>query len=276
MKIDIALQLTLSIAGGKHTLRVFPAFAAAAAALALATAACSADALEQESLDVDVLEDLYLDEPDRDGLRRDTWYFLGYQWITIGILYIAPESVSGWTDEQKENYSLSVWWHNVTNPQWDSDDFFINYVMHPYWGASYYVRARERGYDDEQAFWYSVLLSCMYEFGAEALFEEVSIQDLIVTPIGGTLVGRYFMNVRQGIRDREVELGYRRTRDKWIWVLTDPLGSANNAVDRMIGRDINLQFRPYRYVPRNNAWSPMAPRNLEAEPVYGIQFHIEW
>ena len=217
-----------------------------------------------------------IEDRDRAGLRRDTMYFLAYQWVVIGLLYAAPESVSGWTDEQKDGYDMSIWWDNVTHPELDTDDFYINYILHPYWGAAYYVRARERGYDDRQAFWYSFMLSCIYEFGAEALFEESSIQDLIVTPVGGMLVGRYFMKVRDRVRDREMKLGYRRTRDKWIWVLTDPLGSMNNAVDRMIGRDVNLQFRPYRYVPRNGARSPLALQNLESEPVYGIQFHIEW
>ena len=41
------------------------------------------------------------------------------------------------------------------------------------------------------------------------------MEQIVKTPIGGTLVGRYFMNVREGVRDREVELGYRSTRDNW-------------------------------------------------------------
>lgn len=247
------------------------------AALALALLAPPpSPAFELDKLDLEAEYSSETAVPDRAGLRRDTMYFLAYQWVVIGLLYMAPESVSGWTDEQKDDYSFSKWRENVTNPQWDSDVWYINYVLHPYWGAAYYVRARERGYDDEHAFWYSFLLSCLYEFGAEALAEEASIQDIFVTPIGGTLVGRYFVEVRYRVRQREAEFGYRSTRDKWIWVLTDPLGAANNAVDRMIGRDVNVQLRPYRYVPRNDAWSPRAPGNLENEPVYGIQFHIEW
>jgi hypothetical protein len=231
---------------------------------------------ELNDFDLEVEFSPEFDTRDRDGLRRDTRYFLGYQWITIGLLYIAPESVSGWTEEQKKGYSMSIWWDNVKNPQLDSDDFYINYILHPYWGASYYVRARERGYDDKHAFLYSIMLSCIYEFGAEALFEEVSVQDLFVTPIGGTLVGRYFMKVRDRVRYREAELGYRTTRDKWVWVLTDPLGSLNGAFDRMFGRDVNAQIRPYRYVPYRGDYSLSAPMNLESEPVYGFQIHIEW
>lgn len=216
------------------------------------------------------------DRGDREGLRRDTRYFLGYQWVTIGLLYLAPESVSGWTDEQKKGYSMSIWWDNVKNPQWDSDDAYLNYILHPYWGASYYVRARERGYNDREATLYSIMLSCMYEFGAEALFEEVSVQDLFVTPIGGTIVGRYFMKVRDRVRDREAELGYRTTRDKWIWTLTDPLGALNRQVDKFTGRDVSVQVLPYHYVPRRDDFPSLAPVNLDAEPVYGIQVLVEW
>ena len=246
----------------------------AAFILALLTPPLAASELGDLELEAEFSPEL--DTRDREGLWRDTKYFLAYQWVVVGLLYIAPESVSGWTDEQKKDYSMSRWWDNVTSPQWDSDQWYINYVAHPYFGGAYYVRARERGYDDEGAFWYSFLLSCLFEFGVEALAEEVSIQDHFVTPIGGTLVGRYFMEVREGVREREAELGYRRTRDKWIWVLTDPLGEANNALDRAFGRDVNVQLRPYMYVSQNDALSSLAPQHLQTEPVYGIQFHIEW
>ena len=214
--------------------------------------------------------------PDRDGLRRDTWYFIGYQWAVIGVLYVAPESVSGWTEEQKKGYDMSFWWDNVTHPQWDSDDFYINYVMHPYWGAAYYVRARERGYTDREAFWYAALLSSIYEFGAEALFEEPSIQDLIVTPVGGALLGRYFVGVREDIIDRELELGYRTRRDRWLWVLTDPLGALNQKVDRLTGRNVVAQIRPYYIAPRKSAVLRHGAPYPDPEPVYGIELRIQW
>ncbi|NNF40684.1 MAG: DUF3943 domain-containing protein [Woeseiaceae bacterium] len=216
------------------------------------------------------------DEVDREGLRRDTWYFLGYQWVTIGILYLAPESVSSWSDEQKEGYDMSYWWDNVTNPQIDSDKFYLNYVLHPYWGASYYVRARERGYGAKQAFWYSAMLSTIYEYGAEALFEEPSIQDLIVTPVFGSLLGAYFMNVRDGILIREQELGFRTTKDKWAWVLTDPLGSLNNQVDKMFGRETHLQLLPYRQVARRHHQWPGNVTTTDKDVVYGVGFSLQF
>jgi len=216
------------------------------------------------------------DSRDRDGLKHDTWYFLGYQVAAIGVLYIMPESVSGWSDEQKEEYSLSIWWDNVTHPVWDEDDYFINYVTHPYWGAAYFVRARERGYSSKESFWYSVLLSSAYEFGAEALFEQPSIQDLIVTPVIGSWVGGYFMRVRDGIRERSAIRGHRTTKEKWVWVLTDPLGSLNSQVDKWFGWETHLQIRPYLSERRPISNSPFDPVESERDRVVGLQVALSW
>ena len=213
---------------------------------------------------------------DRRGLRRDTGYFLAYQFAVIGLLYIAPESVSGWSDEQKSNYSLSIWWDNVTHPTWDSDDFYLNYILHPYWGATYFVRARERGYPNSAAFWYSAMLSSLYEFGAEALFEQPSIQDLIVTPVFGSLLGRYFMNVREDIHARELARGYRTTGDKWVLVLTDPLGSLNRQFDRWFGwEETHATLQPYyRVRPPGPPGSPRLAADPDKE--FGVRFSLSW
>ena len=229
-----------------------------------------------EDLDLDLPETANVASRDRAGLKRDTLYFAGYQWITIGLLYIAPESVSSWTDEQKEGYDMSYWWDNGTHPQMDSDDFYINYILHPYWGSAYYVRARERGYSGREAFWYSVLLSSIYEFGAEALFEEPSIQDLIVTPVFGSLLGKYFMGVRSNIRERELALGYKSTGDKWIWVLTDPLGSLNRHFDKWFGWEANCHIQPYIAESRRFSPALQDSQSWQQDRVIGVRFYLSW
>ena len=211
------------------------------------------------------------------GLWRDTKYFLGYQFGAIAILYAMPESVSGWSDEQKKDYSLSVWWEKTTHPENDSDDFYINYILHPYWGASYFVRARERGYNNWQAFGYSALLSSIFEFGLEAMAEEPSKQDLWVTPVIGSMVGMYFMHVRGNVRARDIERGYRSTGDKWLWVLTDPLGSLNRQFDKWFGWDTEVELRPYRAQSKNEAQSVSGPPDSkDSEYTYGLQLQVRW
>jgi len=215
--------------------------------------------------------------PDGAGLWRDTKYFLGYQFAAIGILYVMPESVSGWTTEQKKDYSLSVWWENTTNPENDSDVFYINYILHPYWGASYFVRARERGYNNWQSFGYSTLLSTLFEFGVEAGAEEPSKQDLWVTPVIGSIVGLYFMHLRDNVRARDAERGFRSTGDKWIWVLTDPLGSLNQQFDKWFGWDTDVEIRPYRMQTDIETLGEAGPKSpVESDYAYGLQLQMRW
>jgi hypothetical protein len=118
------------------------------------------------------------------GLGRDTAFFVGYEAVAAGILYVLPEDVTKWTVEQRRT-SLQRWWENVRHPVWDDDHWYVNYLGHPYFGAIAYIRARERRFGAFGGFWYAALLSGLYEFGIEALFERPSYQDLIVTPVGG-------------------------------------------------------------------------------------------
>ncbi len=231
---------------------------------------------ETSSSDI-LLPDDYLPDnlPDKKGRRSDTYHFLAYQAVSIAVLYAMPEDVTGWTLEQKDEYSLSKWWYNVRHPQWDSDDFYINYILHPYWGATYYVRSRERGFSRRSSFWYSARLSAAYEFGVEALFEEVSIQDVIVTPIGGWLVGEYFMGVRYRIEARHD--GYSRMpfRDRFVLTVTDPLGAMNRVVDGWFGLGKDLRILPYQN-PFSRSFEPGYAAKGSPGEIYGLTIEYRW
>ena len=63
-----------------------------------------------------------------------------------GILYAMPTSITNWEDDG-ESHVTQKWWSNVKKgPVWDKDDWFLNYVTHPYWGAVYYMQGRNAGY----------------------------------------------------------------------------------------------------------------------------------
>lgn len=221
-----------------------------------------------------------VDQPDWQGVRRDVGYFLGYQFAAIAVLYVAPESVSGWDREQKRNYSFSKWRNNVSKPVWDEDAWWVNYITHPYWGGAYYIQARERGLDRAQAFWYSALLSTLFEYGAEALAEPVSAQDLVVTPVVGFLVGEYlFAPLRARIRAKPGKLDWS---DKSLLFVTDPLGVLSAQTDRWLGVETTLRWQPIGLQPPvlaagmdRTSWSPsVSPRS--AVPVWGLQFRADW
>ncbi len=206
-------------------------------------------------------------QPDWRGIGKDTAFFLGYQFAVIGVLYLLPEDVTSWTKDQKRA-SLDDWWENVQNPVWDKDKWWINYIAHPYWGATFYVRARERGFGEWGSFGYSTLLSCLYEFGIEAFFEPPSYQDLIVTPVGGFLVGKYIF---EPIRERIKLKPEREWYDYLTLCLTDPLGAANSFFEWLFGwkSELRLQFRPPASLQQGGLDAP--GRSLKEQ--YGRQFH---
>ena len=210
------------------------------------------------------------------GLGRDTAFFLGYQVIGAGIWFLTPESVSQWTAEQRKT-SLQKWWENVRHPQWDPDTWYVNYLGHPYFGAIGYIRARERRFGAFGGFWYAALLSGLYEFGIEAMFERPSYQDLIVTPVGGLLLGALLF---EPIRERILRKPELRWYDHIPLALTDPLGVSNSIVERLLGvpTDIRVQVRLPTSAPHMRFDEPTARslnRPLEQHrqaPGIGIEF----
>lgn len=215
-------------------------------------------------------------DKDPAGLRRDTAYLLSYQVVAIGIIYSLPESISNWSDEQKESYSLADWWDNVSNPQWDTDKYYLNYILHPYWGAAYYVRARENGYGERASFWYSAAMSAAFEFGAEALFEQPSIQDLVVTPVAGAILGEQFMRWRQQVAERHAPGEAMSRGDRLLLVLTDPIGAINRQVQSWLGLSGGAHLRPYYALQRVGAPLPYPDPAAQADRVYGLQLDYRW
>ena len=169
--------------------------------------------------------------PDWDGVWRDTGILFVSQAVAAGVIYVMPESFSSWSSEDKKN-SFKKYKENVVSPIIDKDDFYINYVLHPYWGATYYTRARERGLDKASSFVYSALISAMYEFGVECFFERPSIQDLLVTPIGGSLLGAFVFEPWRDSIKRKMDLEWY---DHAALVLTDPVGVLSMGFEKLFG-----------------------------------------
>lgn len=207
--------------------------------------------------------------PDWSGLIHDSKLFILYQVGVVGVLYLMPESVSQWGDDQKQGNIFRKWNDNVSNLRKDRDNWEINYIGHPYFGSVYYVRARERGFDRQDSLLYGTVMSTIYEYGIEALFEPASIQDLIFTPVGGAIVGEYFMTARENILRDVNNRGYATTGDNVKLFLTDPLGAINKKVDKAFGyKEASIDLMPL--LDRNNADNHSLPTLI------GVQAHLNW
>lgn len=117
-------------------------------------------------------------------------YILGATVVGFGLLYALPEDVTGWNRSTMWGEAANNLCRAWTNPPvWDKDDWVLNYVGHPLQGSLYYNLLRSQGAGVWESFAFSVIQSCFWEYVFEAVAEQPSIQDIVVTPIAGSLLG---------------------------------------------------------------------------------------
>lgn len=159
----------------------------------------------------------------------------------MGVIALLPEEISKWDrSEIGKGQLLEKWWDNVrAGPVWDNDKWYINYIGHPYFGGVYYQGARKSGYNQWNSFMYSALMSTFYwEYGIEAFAEVPSLQDLVVTPLGGWIYGEWAHHKEQEIRARGGTALGSQTWGSISLFLLDPLGSIDTWVRKKFNKTI--------------------------------------
>jgi len=119
-------------------------------------------------------------------------YSLGLNLTLSSFLLIAPDNITKWgrSDKFKLSVIRSQYIRTFTLPPvFDRDLWYINYVGHPYQGTFYYNAMRSQGAGMLESSVFCFAQSCLWEYVWEGGMEQPSIQDLIVTPILGSLVG---------------------------------------------------------------------------------------
>lgn len=140
--------------------------------------------------------------PNKKRLIQNTLALYGGGIAALGVLELLPENVTAWNKEELRNTPFfKRWWMHVKKGAvWDRDNWVFNYVLHPYGGAAYYMSARSQGLNRWQSALYSFGISTFFwEYGIEAFMEYPSVQDLIITPIIGSIIGEQFYKVKRHI-----------------------------------------------------------------------------
>jgi Domain of unknown function (DUF3943) len=105
------------------------------------------------------------------------------------VLLISPKNFSQWNRSQlgdvKNHYKMTF----TRPPVIDNDSWAIDYIGHPYQGAFNYNAIRSQGASIWQSALFATLHSTLWEYIIEGSEERPSIQDLIVTPVAGSLLG---------------------------------------------------------------------------------------
>ena len=113
----------------------------------------------------------------------------GVEVIGMVTLILMPREITKWEEDWMKaagrNYTRAF----TSPPVMDQDDWAINYIGHPVAGAYYYNAVRSQNATWWQSFLFSTVQSFIWEYFIEGCAEQPSIQDLIVTPIGGMALG---------------------------------------------------------------------------------------
>lgn len=178
--------------------------------------------------------------------RVPHWHNLWVNTAVLGGAYVSallvlqclPEDATSWNRAAITSVPLfKRWWRNnfKLGPEIDGDNAIFNYVLHPYAGAVYFMSARSQGFNFYQSFLYSAAVSTIgWEYGIEAFMERPSIQDLLITPIVGSVVGELFYRVKRSIVSRDYTLAGSRVLGNVVVFLVDPI---NEVIGLFRGND---------------------------------------
>lgn len=170
--------------------------------------------------------------PNWKRLWVNTGVLTGAGVLTMVVLKALPADATAWNKREDAKVPMfKRWWRNVRKgPVWDGDNPIFNYVLHPYAGAAYYMGARSQGFSTWGSFVYCFCISTFFwEYGFEAFNEIPSVQDLIVTPIVGSLLGEAFYVAKRHIVANDYRvLGSRVLGIACAWLL-DPINETIGA-----------------------------------------------
>lgn len=147
--------------------------------------------------------------PNYRRLAGNTAVLFGGGITALAVLAMLPEDATAWNKaETKQKPLFQRYFDHVKHgPVIDHDNAIFNYVLHPYAGAAYYMSARSQGFNLWQSWLYSFAISTFFwEYGIEAFMEIPSWQDLIITPMGGLILGEAFYLAKRHIVKNDYEL----------------------------------------------------------------------
>ena len=173
-----------------------------------------------------------LKEPNYQRLANQTKSIALLSLGTMGVLYALPESFTGWERGDFKN-AASNYKVNITErgAVWDPDNLYFNFIGHPYVGAVYYIAARKSGFDEFDSFLYSFGMSTFFwEMGVEAFAEAPSIQDIVVTPGAGAILGECLFGLEHKILKNNGKVLNSRFLGRTSLILIDPIGTLANVM----------------------------------------------
>lgn len=125
----------------------------------------------------------------------------GVELLGMAVLICLPKEVTKWSHDWAQDAWRNMKRSFTTLPVWDKDDWALNYIGHPIAGSYYYNALRSQNASRFHSFLFATAQSFIWEYFIEGMAEKPSVQDLIVTPVAGYVLGetthQLTMNMRR-------------------------------------------------------------------------------
>ena len=176
--------------------------------------------------------------------KRRPWHAVG-QVLGINVLYNLVNLAIKPADEKIyfKTYP-KIWWNNISYGfEWDDNTFQVNQFGHPYQGNNYFTAGRANGL----SFWESAPLAALGSLTWEYLGErhKPSLNDLVMTTMGGISLGEMFHRTAWLIRDPR-QTGKPRLTREIIAAVFDPITGLNRFISGDSGK---VTEKPAEYIP---------------------------
>lgn len=142
---------------------------------------------------------------------------------TVATLSLLPKQTTSWNKPEFHGLKSNF----TTGPSFDFDNFYFNYIAHPYDGSEFYLIARNRKFTWWQSLLYAAAVSTTFEFLIESAYEGASWQDLWITPVSGAVIGELRWQAKKALEDPQTGKPVG-TVNKILHVVVDPVDAVLN------------------------------------------------
>lgn len=162
--------------------------------------------------------------PNWKNLWVNTGILFAGGFTALGVLELLPEDATAWNKDDGRNLFRRYADNFRAGPVWDGDQAIFNIILHPYAGGAYYMSARSQGFNVLGSLVYCIGISTFFwEYGIECFMEVPSMQDLIITPIGGAIVGEAFYVLKRHIVSHDYRLFGSKIIGNVVAFIIDPV-----------------------------------------------------
>jgi len=192
----------------------------------------------------------------------------------FAVLWAMPEELTKWDKDREISDVFDKWQENVKDgPVVDEDDWAVNFIGHPLSGAYEYMFLRNAGFSKLESFGFAVFVSTvMWEYGIEAFAEVPSIQDLLLTPTIGALLGEAFHVMDSKLKDNDYILLNSRRFGRIVHHIINPVEGINNSFEKLFGLKFLHLDKAHFYMKNDVNLSGDPAQFGEEGRSYGIRF----